>query len=159
VRAVPLLTAVAFGLGAAAPLGAQALVGKAANDAELKALSGTWVVESAHLHGRALKQSDPPVKYQFDGPVVKNLANGGHYLIDVDANVNPKRLTLTEAESKDGKFVPKAGGLVRKTVYDRKSDTLVYTTNWAPGADFPNAVIPRDPEGTMVMSLTRDKKK
>lgn len=157
-RAALLLFALGVGTVVVAPAAAQAPDGKAANDAALKALAGKWTVESRTLSGRAFPQVNPPPGYEFDGPVAKLLNVDGYYLIGVDATANPKRLTFTEAESKNGKVVPKDGGQVRKSVYELKGDTLVFTMIWKDGADFPDAVQPPG-YGKMVVTMTREKAK
>jgi uncharacterized protein (TIGR03067 family) len=133
--------------------------------AELKQLSGTWDVESAVLGDRELPRRDPPNRYEFKGSLITVVATKGMWIMEVDPSANPKRMTQTEAELKDGKPVPKTGGNVNLCVYSlvgNKLTTVIARSgpngkNLGLKGEFPKSLPPEPGDPVLVITHKRVK--
>lgn len=133
--------------------------------AELKKLEGTWEVESATLFGRPLPQTDPPVRYEIKGSTTTVVATKQLWTFTLDLTKNPKRMTQSEAELKNGNPVPTAAGQVNLCVYSLDGDKLTTVIarsgpngeNLGIKGDFPKSLPPEPGDPILVITYKRVK--
>lgn len=125
--------------------------------AESKKLSGTWEVESTTLAGRAIPREGDAVKMEFKGFTVTTVGTGTVRTFALDPSTDPRRVTLFEAEVKNGVAAPKAGGEVSRAVYALDGDVLTIAQWRGPKAEYPKSVAPKAGDPVMVIVLKRVK--
>lgn len=127
---------------------------------ELKKLAGTWEVESHAIAGRESPKNNPPVRYEIKGALAKVASTDASWILELDPSKDPKRMTQIEAELKDGKPVPTAGGKVNIAVYSLDKDklTIVIAGPQKEGGkklDFPKSVTPKKGDSVRVIVMKR----
>ena len=138
----------ALTLAGAAPVPQDAKAKRLAAEWEL--LAGMWEIESATLGGQAYPIGNPPARYEFKVGSVTVAPTGAVWKLYIDPVADPKRMTQTEAERKDGKLVPVEGGQVRRAVYAVDKDKLTVAIWRGPKPEFPPSVTP-DPDAPVMM--------
>jgi len=126
-------------------------------DAEMKKLAGIWEVESASLAGRPIPQKDEAVKMEFKGSIVTTVGTGTVRTINLDLSADPKRMTMTEAEMKNGIAVPKNNGEVNRAIYSLDGDTMTLVAGRGPKHEFPKFLLPNAADPVVVLKLKRVK--
>jgi uncharacterized protein (TIGR03067 family) len=129
--------------------------------AELKKFEGKWKIESANLAGRPFP-ADPSVRMEFAGSTAKNSVEGKPETqtvrtITLDPSTDPKRITMIEAELKDGIWLAKPAGIVVRAVYALDGDKLTLVQWRGPKPEYPKSVTPKAGEPVMEMVLRRIK--
>jgi uncharacterized protein (TIGR03067 family) len=140
-------------------------------DVELKKLGGTWEVERCTLGGREFPKGDPPVRYEFRGSIQTVVNTKAVKIITLNLSTNPKRITLTDAEIRDGIPVPKEGEItlspngkgsvshVYRGEYVLDGDKLTLTSCWGKTSQFPPTPgAPKADDPVHLMVLKRVKK-
>jgi uncharacterized protein (TIGR03067 family) len=129
--------------------------------AEIKKLEGRWKIESAKFAGRDFPAS-PEVRWEFAGFTMMNSVPGkpetqAMRTITLDVSTDPKRITMIDAELKDGIWLAKPDGYVVRAVYALDGDKLVLVQWRGPKPEYPKSVTPKAGEPVMEMVLRRIK--
>jgi uncharacterized protein (TIGR03067 family) len=129
--------------------------------AEIKKLEGKWRIESAKLAGRDFPAS-PEVRWEFAGFTMMNSVPGKPETqtmrtITLDVSTDPKRITMIDAELKDGIWLAKPDGYVVRAVYALDGDKLTLVQWRGPKPEYPKSVTPKAGEPVMEMVLRRIK--
>jgi uncharacterized protein (TIGR03067 family) len=125
--------------------------------AELKKLAGMWEVESLALHGVQMRKDDKPVRYEFKGSIATTVGTGAVRSFTLDLSTDPKRITMIEAELKDGVALPQPNGDVVRAVY-ALDDTKLTLVQWkGPKPEYPKSVTPQAGDPVLEVVLRRIK--
>lgn len=129
--------------------------------AELKKLEGKWRIESAKLAGRDFP-ADPGVRMKIHGSTVATVVEGradtpSVRTITIDPSTDPKRITMIDAELKDGIWLAKPDGDTVRAVYALDGDKLTLVQWRGPKPEYPKSITPKAGEPVMEMVLRRIK--
>jgi uncharacterized protein (TIGR03067 family) len=129
------------------------LITSAAHADDLKAMQGTWKLESAETHGQKVESDDiKDIVLKIMGERyevrVKDKIDGG--TLKLDETQKPKTMDGTDTEGDDV-------GKVVKAIYELSGDTL-RVCHAGDGEERPKEMATKEDSSAMIMTFKREKK-